>query len=222
MGNSTPTPVITYFLTFITAVIGFILQYFTLIILPGQQNGAIITPTITLISTGIVFVLLLLVYIFNFLRNRPAVNIEFSHPLLPIALVRKYASLRADDFNISAYPKRKLTLLSRIFCLNENDLRALGLQIYWEPRESLQVTSNYSYDSLHVIDEYPIIDLSQLTQRQLQLYKMKIGCTQHSIETQCIEIKARILCSIGLRRRARLMSRFVNLGMQNKKVIIRD
>lgn len=193
---------------FIVALSAFI-GYFIAPIIGIEDDNLIILFTVVLI--------LIVLLIFHLIE--PSIEFEFNERKNSLLLIRNSISNRAEDLKFNVELFQKFYYLSKLFFINQRELKDICFQVHWQPKKSLQVKKNKNYYSMQIKDGYPIICSSNLVAKQHHDYSMKISCTQY-IEANNIEIVIKKIVK-SKKLKLKIFSYFIRIKAGTKSVKIK-
>lgn len=185
-----------------------IIRYF-IVPLIGIENNNLID----LFCVGLIIIFLTIIHLIG-----PCIEFEFNERKKSLILIRNSVQHRAVDlkFNVELFPK--FSYLSKIFFINQSDLKDFCFQVHWQPKKSLQVKKNWNYDSLQIKDDYPVICASNLVVKQNYDYSLKFSCTKY-IEANDIEISIKKIIN-SKKLKLKIFSYFIRIKAGTKSVKI--
>jgi hypothetical protein len=141
---------------------------------------------------------------------------------LEIPLTRNELDSRTHNFDIEITLNSKLKFMKFLFGLlvNEEELNHLFIQLYWKPKNALQIEANKVYSSLIISDNYPLIQFNCLFPNQFNKYSMKVSCTPASPEYVTIEMFLRKHRNVPVSLKCRFLYYLINIKKTKGKITI--
>jgi hypothetical protein len=152
------------------ALVSIIIGLISFVILPSFFPTLTEVPRYIISSVAIVIGLIFFYYLFQ-----PCIFFEFDERTRPCILISTDIEKRANKVSLNVFVKPKYGKICRMLFIKDSDLDHLFYQIFWHPKDALNVKRNNEYSALWDINFFPSIRINELRTVSDSKFSFKIS-----------------------------------------------